>query len=114
MNFYQELKKYFETTPREKVLEDWEKSKHFDSVGPTVEEFLTNSINKGMDAVGEIKVKDLIEKLKTMDPEAVICSFELDGYEPIFDSFEIVEQLNDVEYIDGEGDIKKGNIVRIF
>jgi hypothetical protein len=39
-NFYEELKHYFETTPREKVLEDWNKSAEFDKIGPTVEEFL--------------------------------------------------------------------------
>jgi hypothetical protein len=39
-NFYEELKHYFETTPREKVLEDWNKSVEFDKIGPTVEEFL--------------------------------------------------------------------------
>lgn len=36
----EELKKYFEVTPRDKVLEDWAKSAEFDNVGPTVEEFL--------------------------------------------------------------------------
>ena len=43
-NFFEELKKYFEVTPREKVLEDWAKSAEFDKVGPTVEEFLHNTI----------------------------------------------------------------------
>jgi hypothetical protein len=41
--FFEELKKYFEVTPREKVLEDWAKSAEFDNVGPTVEEFLHNT-----------------------------------------------------------------------
>lgn len=39
-NFYEELEKYFATTPHEKVMEDWEKSKKFDEVGPSVDEFL--------------------------------------------------------------------------
>lgn len=39
-NFYEDLKHYFETTPREKVLEDWNKSAKFDKIGPTMEEFL--------------------------------------------------------------------------
>ncbi len=42
-NFFNELKKYFDSTPREKILEDWAKSEEFDKVGPTVEEFLYNS-----------------------------------------------------------------------
>jgi hypothetical protein len=29
-NFLDRLKKYFDETPREKVLEDWEKTKEFD------------------------------------------------------------------------------------
>jgi hypothetical protein len=36
----EELKKYFETTPREKVLENWAKSESFDEIGPTMDEFL--------------------------------------------------------------------------
>jgi hypothetical protein len=39
-NFYEELKHYFETTPREKVLKDWNESVELDKIGPTVEEFL--------------------------------------------------------------------------
>ena len=42
-NFVEKLKKYFEETPREKVLEDWEKTKEWDNVGITVEEFLKNT-----------------------------------------------------------------------
>jgi hypothetical protein len=42
-NFYEKLKEYFENTPREKVLEDWNKSAHLDNVGPTIDEFLENS-----------------------------------------------------------------------
>jgi hypothetical protein len=42
-NFYEDLKKHFENTPREKLLEEWEKSAESDKVGPTVEEFLNNS-----------------------------------------------------------------------
>lgn len=43
INFLRELKKYFEVTPQEKVLEDWAKSAEFDKIEPTVEEFLKNS-----------------------------------------------------------------------
>lgn len=42
-NFFEDLEKYFETTPREKVLQDWAKSEKLDEVGPTVEEFLTHT-----------------------------------------------------------------------
>lgn len=35
-----ELKEYFNNTPSEKINSDWEKTKHLDDIGPTVEEFL--------------------------------------------------------------------------
>lgn len=42
-NFYEDLKNYFDTTTREKVLEDWDKSAEHDKMGVTVEEFLDNT-----------------------------------------------------------------------
>lgn len=42
-NFFEELKKYLELTPQNKILEDWAKSAGHDDVGPTVEEFLRDS-----------------------------------------------------------------------
>ncbi|MDP3441815.1 MAG: hypothetical protein Q8T08_03050 [Ignavibacteria bacterium] len=42
-NFLEELKKYFEATPQDKILEDWAKSADHDNVGPTIEEFIKNS-----------------------------------------------------------------------
>jgi len=36
----QELKEYFINNTKEKILEDWEKSKKYDEVGITVDEFL--------------------------------------------------------------------------
>lgn len=42
-NFFEELKKYFEITPQNKVLEDWAKSEEFDKIGPTVEEFIRST-----------------------------------------------------------------------
>ena len=42
-NFYEALKHYFNTTPKDKVLEDWDKSAEHDKIGVTVEEFLDNT-----------------------------------------------------------------------
>lgn len=40
-NFFEELQKYFEVTPQDKVLEDWAKYDTVENnVGPTVEDFL--------------------------------------------------------------------------
>lgn len=42
-NFLEELKKYFNSTPAEKVLSEWNKSKEYDAVGPTMDEFLSHT-----------------------------------------------------------------------
>ena len=42
-NFLEDLKKYFEVTPRDKVLTDWEKSAEFNKVGPTIDDFLQHT-----------------------------------------------------------------------
>jgi hypothetical protein len=63
-NFYEKLKEYFETTPREKVLEDWNKSAEFDKVGPTVDEFIENSNKEIFKNLKTISSKDI-------DPEFV-------------------------------------------
>lgn len=39
-NVYGELKKYFNTTPKEQLQKDWEKLKKYNEIGPTVEEYL--------------------------------------------------------------------------
>lgn len=39
MSLIKKLEEYFATTPREKVLEDWEKSKEWDKVGPTLYDY---------------------------------------------------------------------------
>jgi hypothetical protein len=44
MNFFEELKHYFDNTTREKVLQDWAKSAEFETVGVKVEDFLASSI----------------------------------------------------------------------
>ena len=44
-NFLDKLKAYFKNTPKEKVLEDWNKSADFDKVGPTIDAFLENINN---------------------------------------------------------------------
>lgn len=51
LNFLEELKHYFEVTPREQVLKDWNESAPLDQVGPTVETIIEdhtgNSIGDG-------------------------------------------------------------------
>lgn len=42
-NFLEDLLKYLKDTPRDKVLEAWERSAELDSVGPSFQEFLANT-----------------------------------------------------------------------
>ena len=45
MDLYDKLKKYFDETPKEQVLKDWEETKIYDNVNsPTVEQFLLHSV----------------------------------------------------------------------
>ena len=62
-------------------------------------------------------VKELIEILKGMNPDAIVCHFEFgnpDDKEPQYSSFEICREIKDVDYIDDSGDTKRGDIVAIF
>lgn len=42
-NIVEKLKKYFETTSQEQVLKEWEKTKDFDQIGPTMDDFLNQT-----------------------------------------------------------------------
>lgn len=44
-NFFEELKKYLDNTPKDEVLKTWKKSEEMDKVGVSVEEFLTHHQN---------------------------------------------------------------------
>jgi hypothetical protein len=72
-NFYEKLKEYFENTPREKVLEDWNKSALLDKVRPTVDEFIENS--------NEERLKEAAERFYSEQSE----SYE-NAIEPTFDN----------------------------
>lgn len=49
MDILKELKEYFRNNTKEKILEDWEKSKKYDEVGITVDEFLKLQPKKPID-----------------------------------------------------------------
>lgn len=51
----QDLQHYFETTPQEKIDEDWEKVKELDLTGPTVDEFL--GIEKQLQMIPKSEMK---------------------------------------------------------
>ena len=59
-------------------------------------------------------VEELIEILKEMDPNAVVCHLEMENDKPIYNSFEICRQYDNVAYIDDVGDDVKGDVVAIY
>ena len=59
-------------------------------------------------------VKELIEILKGMNPDAVVCHLELEDDKPVYSSFEICRQYENVTYIDDNGDDIVGDVVAIY
>lgn len=51
-SFLDGLRHYFETTPKEKILEDWAMTAQFEGVGITVEELLPTAYSYALD-IGE-------------------------------------------------------------
>jgi hypothetical protein len=62
----------------------------------------------------ELTVKHLIERLKHMDQDAIICHMELEDDAPVYNSFEIIRQVDNTSYIDDHGDIQTGNVVAFY
>jgi len=64
MEIYDKLKKYFDETPKEKVLKDWEESKVFDTIDShTVEQFLlcSSSLQLKNQSKSFLSVKSLVD-----------------------------------------------------
>lgn len=60
-------------------------------------------------------VKELIELLSTMNPDAVVCSCELDEYHiPIYQTFEICREFPNSKYINDNGEDECGDVVAIY
>ncbi len=60
-----------------------------------------------------VKVRDLIEILKKLDQEAVVCIIEIENDKPIFNSIDMIKQADNVTYINDVGDEEIGNVVAI-
>ena len=61
-----------------------------------------------------ITVKELIEILKKMNPDAVVCHLEMEDGEPIYSSFEICREFYNVIYINDDSDDVEGNVVALY
>lgn len=57
-------------------------------------------------------VKELIEILEKMNPDAVVCHYDFEYGE--YSTFEICREVGRASYIDDSGDIQTGDIVAIF
>ena len=57
--------------------------------------------------------KELIEILKEMKPDAVVCHLVIENDKPIFSTFEICRQYDNVTYIDDAGDDVLGDVIAI-
>jgi hypothetical protein len=68
-NFFEELIKYFENTPREQVLADWAKSEEFDNVGPAVEDILSFSKRRQKIELTEHRESEYSYNLNNLNPK---------------------------------------------
>jgi hypothetical protein len=82
-DIFENLKEYYKTTPRKKVLQDWNKSAHLDKVGPTVDEFIENSNKEIFKNLKTISSKDI-------DPEFV--DIVNDNFWDLIDNKETLEE----------------------
>lgn len=70
-NFFENIKEYFATTPREKIIAEWEETAEYDKVNsPTMEEFI--KVHSGKQ--GNLMVTDEIETLSTTPKELKIST----------------------------------------
>ena len=58
-------------------------------------------------------VKELIKILSQMNPDALVCGFDIDE-DPNLSTFEICREFNDVAYIDDSGATKYGDVVAFY
>lgn len=70
-SFLEDLKKYFENNSRDKVIEDWEKSKEFDQIGISMDDFMYHT--------------QIYYKVQTEDP-LMGCNLTYNDYSPKFSS----------------------------
>ena len=59
-------------------------------------------------------VAELIEILKRMNPDAIACHLESEDDNPIYSSFEMCRQFNNVVYLDDDGNDVVGDVVAIY
>lgn len=61
VNMVANLKEYLANTPKEQIQKDWDELKHWNNVGPTVEEFLYEKQNPTDKVESKFKVGDYIK-----------------------------------------------------
>jgi len=80
----EDLKHYFANTPKEQILEDWEKTKEWDNVRPTVEDYNKTAVdwlleqvnNKGWGGYMISIPVEIIKQAKAMEKKQIIEALE--------------------------------------
>lgn len=89
MNFFEELKQYLETTPQDKILEDWAKyNTKENNIGLTVEAFLQNIEFYNANPITERFSRQTYQphyKVKSRDPLSD-CVTRFNEYSPKYSS----------------------------
>jgi hypothetical protein len=62
----------------------------------------------------ETTVRQAIELLSKMDPDAILCTAHIDDDVFYYNSIETIRAINNVEFINDSGDDVVGNIVSIL
>ena len=79
-SFVEKLKEYFDRTPREKVLEDWEKTKEWDEIGLPVKYFLwkLNCITRARPFIELLNCPNTMSDTSDEEDNAVLFKFTVD------------------------------------
>lgn len=112
-NLIENLKKYFETTPKDQILKHWEETKSWDEVGVKTDQFICSTMGESISSILLEKecVKLDTEKMFTWTSgikspiycdNRKILSYPREWEDIIYAFTEIIqEEFEDVEYIAG-------------
>ena len=60
-------------------------------------------------------VRELIEILKGLNPNAIVCIYECPQFnEPEYSTIEVIQEEQDVLYIDDDGKHQRGDIIYLM
>jgi hypothetical protein len=68
-NFFEELKLYFENTPKEKIAEDWAETEKYNEIGPTVDEYFCETQKYQKSILEDFPKNEIIFSNQNLNPE---------------------------------------------